>query len=152
METTMSELATAVYDVEKAVERVEAAVKAKSTSFQLLFCGIIGYYVLFILPPSIWHAQWRYAFEYGVASNDVHAETKPHDCNFLAAPLGAKYCHYERLVSTVKETKVAGRWDLNCDNVPVVDQQACLKFRRWMPGADPERIVAVVVNWEKKED
>jgi hypothetical protein len=34
----MSELADAVNDVEKAVARVESAVKAKWTSLQLLFC------------------------------------------------------------------------------------------------------------------
>src|ERR1700692_2788674 len=105
----MSELADAVNDVERAVARVEVAVKNKWTSVQLLLCYIIGYYVLFILPPSIWHAQWRYAVQYGVASSDVHAETKPHDCNFVAAPLGDKYCHYERLVTTLRwGTSTAG--------------------------------------------
>jgi hypothetical protein len=146
----MSELATAVYDVEKAVERVEAAVKNKWTSLQSLFCYIIGYYVLFILPPSIWHAQWRYAVEYGVASSDVHMDTKPHDCAFLAAPLGAKYCHYERVVSTL-------RWSTSTTGNPIVSYDEGKTWNIFTP--DPKDIVpkfstveSAYVNWEKKED
>jgi hypothetical protein len=143
-------MSNAVQSVEQAVGRVESAVKNKWASLQMLFVYIIGYYVLFILPPSIWHAQWRYAIEYGVASSDVHAETKPHDCNFLAAPLGNKYCHYERLVSTL-------RWSTSTTGNPIASFDEGKTWNIFTP--DPKDMVpkystveSVYVNWEKKED
>jgi hypothetical protein len=45
--------------------------------------------------PSVWHSRYRYAAEYGVAPYKVIVETEPHDCDFLGAPFGRKYCHYE---------------------------------------------------------
>lgn len=146
----MSELASAVYEVEKAVERVESAVKNKWTSLQLLFCYTIGYYLLFILPPSIWHAQWRYAIQYGVASSDVHAETKPHDCAFLASPLGEKYCHYERIVSTL-------RWSTSTTGNPIVSYDEGKTWSIFTPDSKDivpkySTVEAVYINWEKKED
>jgi hypothetical protein len=149
LEDPMSELATAVYDVEKAVERVEAAIKDKWSTAQWI--GIILVSVtMWSLPGQIWHAKWRYAAAYGVASTDVHAETKPHDCNFLAAPLGNKYCHYDPVAMIT-------RWATSQAGAPIVSYDDGKTWSAYTPDTGENvptfsTVKAIFIGWEKKED
>jgi hypothetical protein len=59
-------------------------------------------FFVMVTARGVWHAKWRYALSYGINSDKVIIEDLPHDCAFLAAPLGEKYCHYERIVSTLR--------------------------------------------------
>ena len=45
-------------------------------------------------------SQVRYALQYDVS--EVSVEDKPHDCDFMTAPLGRKNCSYEKKVELVK--------------------------------------------------
>jgi hypothetical protein len=45
-------------------------------------------------------SPWAYAIEYDTESQDVILEPKPHDCEFFKAPIGSKYCHFNRVVNT----------------------------------------------------
>lgn len=51
---------------------------------------------------AIWHSTFRYAIQYNVPSASVTVLKKPHDCDFLHAPIGEKNCFYEPVVSTVR--------------------------------------------------
>jgi hypothetical protein len=96
----MSDMVDAIESVEQAVGRVEQAVNKGNerwSTVQLIFATLVGFWLI-SLPGQIWHAKWRYAFSYGVSSEKVLVAKQPHDCAFLAAPLGTKYCHYKRLV------------------------------------------------------
>lgn len=100
VETAVEQVETAVKRVETAVEKVEAAVKNKWSAAQWLIWVLVGFGALSFL-GDIWHSKWRYAMYYGASSGKVEIEKHPHDCNFLAAPLGEKYCEYEREVLTI---------------------------------------------------
>ena len=74
-------------------------------SIGVVFVAIWLWYVA----ADIWHAKWRYALTYSIASEKVNVEKQPHDCAFLASPLGTKYCHYDREVTTLQwATSTAG--------------------------------------------
>jgi hypothetical protein len=74
---------------------------------------------------------------------------KPHDCAFLAAPLGEKYCHYERSVSIT-------RWGTSQTGNPIVSYDDGKTWDTFDPaGKDVPRfptVKEVYVGWEKKED
>jgi len=58
--------------------------------------------VFFLLP-----LQLRYAIQYHIPRTRVQVEDEPHECEFDKAPIGNKYCHYEKQVSKIKDD--AGR-------------------------------------------
>jgi hypothetical protein len=134
--------------IEGALGRVETAIKGKWTSVQWVGIMIIGAF-LWSLPGTIWHAKWRYAATYDLPSTNVYVQDKPHDCAFLAAPLGEKFCHYERTVSIT-------RWATSQTGNPVVSYD---DGKTWIT-FDPVRekvpkystVKAVYIGWEKQED
>ena len=46
-----------------------------------------------------------YAFEYFVAPEKVDVEPKPHDCEFMNAPVGDKSCHFDKEVDVVRNER-----------------------------------------------
>lgn len=48
-----------------------------------------------------------YAWAYNVEHNQVFKSPKPHDCEWGAAPLGDKFCHYEKAITV--ENDVNGK-------------------------------------------
>ena len=52
-------------------------------------------YFLYVGSSAAWRSKTRYALQYGVPDKDVHYNRRPHDCDFLAAPVGDKNCHYD---------------------------------------------------------
>jgi hypothetical protein len=56
-----------------------------------LVCGLIYLAFLYFFNPQEW-----YASKYSVPSRSVYIEPKPHDCEWDAAPIGNKYCHYKK--------------------------------------------------------
>jgi hypothetical protein len=149
IEDTLQDVESAVRDVESAVHRVEQAVKGKWPS--IAWVGLILIYMLFeSLLGQAWHAKWRYALAYAVSSDKVHIDNHPHDCAFLAAPLGEKYCHYERTVSTV-------RWSTSTTGYPIVSYDDGKTWSVFEP--DPtvyvpkiSTVEGVYVSWEKKDE
>jgi hypothetical protein len=45
-------------------------------------------------PGRAWYV-WRYS----VSPKNVLIDPQPHDCEFMAAPVGNKYCHYDKMVN-----------------------------------------------------
>ena len=93
-----------IYEIVNAIGRVERAIKDKTSTATLLwymFCGV----GLWTPADDMWHAKWRYALTNGVSRDKVMIDTHPHDCAFLKAPVGEKYCHYDREVSTIHRAR-----------------------------------------------
>lgn len=90
----------AVRDLETSVKKVESAINDKWNSLQAVLFLLVLLGVWSFL-SDVWHSKWRYGLTYSVESDKVIIEEKPHDCDFLAAPLGNKYCDYEREVTTL---------------------------------------------------
>lgn len=151
----MSDIVDGLQDIEQAVNRVEEAVNRveeaakSSTSFTYLLWFVIGWYVIG-LPAQIWHSKWRYSAAYGVPSEKVHVDDKPHDCAFLAAPLGEKYCSYVRIVST-------SRWATSTTGNPIVSYDDGKTWTIFEPAANvrvphDSTVEEVFISWVKKDD
>ena len=143
---------SAVQSVEQAVGRVESAVKEvkdKWSTPQLILMILAGLF-FWALPQDIWHAKWRYALANGISSDKVTIAPRPHDCAFLAAPLGEKYCHYERDVMTV-------RWSTSTEGKPIVSWDEGKTWNVFTPevGNTVPRFSAVhemIISWTKVDD
>jgi hypothetical protein len=135
--------------IEAALGRVERAVNDKWSTAQWVGIILIGIYV-WALPGRIWYSKWRYSEFYDVPENEVYVPDEPHDCTFLAAPLGEKYCHYERNVSIT-------RWATSTTGNPIASYDDGKTWNIFDPpaGAQVPRVSTVkevYVGWEKKED
>ena len=148
----MSDMVDALQDVERAVERVEQAIKNNGLSSFLtpLAWTFLGIWLISELPSDIWHSKWRYAFQHQVNVNKVYVRNKPHDCDFFAAPLGGKFCHYEQNVSTV-------RWAKSTLGESIVSLDEGKTWNTFTPDAGVKvpqysTVEEVYASWEKKED
>lgn len=149
MSADSEDVVDALQNLESAVERVEKAIKGKSSTVSSLFFIFI-IVVLFDYASDAWHSTWRYALTHGIDSDKVTVQPRPHDCNFLAAPLGEKYCHYERIVSTV-------RWATSTTGNPIESYDEGKTWSPFTPDANVKvpqysTIEEVFVQWGKKED
>jgi len=138
----------AVTGVEEAIRRVELAIKDQWTTGKIV-AVLIVVYLLLSWTFDIWYSKWRYALSYGVDADKVTIDTRPHDCNFLAAPIGDKYCDYERQVSTV-------RWATSMEGNPIVSYDEGKTWDTFTPdGTVPvpkqPTVEAVFVTWKKIE-
>lgn len=154
----MSEIVDALESVERAVNGVERAVKAKWSSASYVYWGLISLYLFMVLPGQLWHAKWRYALAYNLSSDKIIINDHPHDCAFLAAPLGEKYCHYERTVSTTRwATSPADINGLYAAGQPIVSYDEGKTWSTFTPNPNVKvplysTVEAVYISWEKKDD
>ena len=149
VEDALRDIESAVQDVRSAVERVEQAIKDRWSWLQWLGVVVIGLY-LWSLPGEVWHSRWRYGLAYGVTSDKVHIADKPHDCALLAVPLGEKYCHHERAVTTL-------RWATSTAGHPIVSYDEGKTWSEFTPDANVDvpklaTVEEVYVSWEKKDN
>lgn len=99
-----------------------------STDFKSYFWVVCAFVVLpclvlYIISSShitsiFPQSPWAYAMQYDTESQYVVIDPKPHDCEFFKAPIGSKYCHFNRKVTTridneslVRKTFVYVSWD-----------------------------------------
>ena len=122
-----------------------------SYRFEILGAGLA------LLIGALWdysaHSKLRYALQYQIASPQVTVEKKPHDCDFLAAPMGGKYCHYDPSVLVVRYRKHKGEVVVSYDDGKTWQNQE----DEWVGVAttDPPRLPpkdTVSVTWTKVED
>lgn len=146
------DIVDALQDVEQAVERVEQAVKNNSMSALVTPFIWIFVTIWLILPlfEKAWHGKWRYALRYGVDASKVQINSRPHDCEFFAAPLGEKFCHYEQSASTL-------RWATSTIGQPIVSFDEGKTWTTFAPDANvtvpkASTVEEVYALWEKKED
>ena len=100
-----------------------------------------GYASVWLLPTSVWAYKWRYAFEDHLDGATVQVDPKPHDCEFLTAPIGSKHCDYESVVTTVRiSVGQSGERLISYDD-----------GRTWQQGSSSAR-PAVFVTWRKVDD
>jgi len=138
----------AVESVERAVVRVETAIKNKWATAQWIAVLLVGI-GLWSWPGDIWHSKWRYELSYGIQSSEVYVQDHPHDCAFFAVPLGAKYCHYERTVSVI-------RWGTSQTGNPIVSYDDGKTWSIFDPAGKEvpklSTVKEIYIGWEKKED
>src|SRR5487761_187056 len=76
----------------------EEAKDAARAIFKIVVWGAILFGCLFWFWPKEW-----YGIRYNVTDEHVFIDHKPHDCDFLKAPIGDKGCHFEKVVVVAPE-------------------------------------------------
>ena len=80
-----------------------------------IFVGLLAVAVWFFwLRVSDWLATYRARNTYNLPNSKIHiTSNRPHDCDFMTAPIGQKHCHYE--------PSYLARWvTLSTANTPIV--------------------------------
>jgi hypothetical protein len=136
-------------EIRAAVKAVETAVKDRSTTVGSVV-GVIIFFALWSLLLDIVHSKYLYALWYGVGTDKIFINNRPHDCAFLAAPLGEKYCSYVRNVSTV-------RWATSQAGNPIISYDEGKTWQAFSPDAgavvpQSPTVEGVYITWDKKDD
>jgi hypothetical protein len=83
-------------DIERAVRNNKP--EASTSPWVWYLVGAIGWIFVSSICSDVFYSKFSYAMQYSVSVDQVHIADKPHDCAFIAAPIGNKYCHYERTI------------------------------------------------------
>jgi hypothetical protein len=79
-------------------------------------------WAIYSIGSSVWNSKARFAFRYGANFSDINKENKPHDCDWLKAPIGDKECHFDAEVQTTKVRtaldQITGRPIISFDDGP----------------------------------
>lgn len=108
-----------VDDVCNKLDRLEKAVESNTESRKwVLFWWLLfafGWAIVSGIFSGVWHSKTRYVIQYGVSYDQVVEEdtTGKHDCRFITAPIGEKWCHYDIDVTTV-------RTNISAEGKPIV--------------------------------
>ena len=150
--TDLDDISDGLRGVETAVREVKKAVEEHSVIRE--FAGLIWVVAIVWLVSLLgdaWHSKWRYSLQYSIEAKFVHVDKKPHDCDFLAAPLGEKFCHYERNLSKVwwARSYTTGQ------PITSIDDR-----KTWTEATPPTGSIVPVepkmeyvdITWEKKDD
>jgi hypothetical protein len=106
---------------------------------QLLAAG--GDAVTWLCPDSEWAYRLRYSLDSDFNGATFEVRSIPHDCEFLTAPIGGKYCHYnKRAVITRIRTNESGRRFYSLDD-----------GKTWAEAA-PDTTPTVFISWDKVND
>ena len=94
-------------------------------------------------PENDWAYRWRYT--YGIDSAlrgaEVVLDKRPHDCDFLTAPVGSKRCRYERRIATVRVKRMRS-------GLPLASFD---EGRSWS-GVEGSTQPAVFISWGRIDD
>ena len=140
-----------VYTLEDVCDRldnIESAIQdshheRKHNEWSSVIGGILLVWVVWWAIPAAWHSKVRYMIQYSVDYSEVHEDVRPHDCDFLKAPLGDKNCHYERTVSTIRtgRDQASGRSTVSFDD-----------GKTWSWNDNDAWKRGVMIGWNKVED
>ena len=96
---------------------------------------------VWLFPTQEWAYKWQYFDEPNLEGATFEVEPKPHGCEFLTAPIGAKHCHYEAIVMTRRVGRSqAGERIVSYD-----------EGKTWRP-ATPSDEPWLFVTWDRVED
>jgi hypothetical protein len=131
----------------------------------LLVVAGVGVWFGFVR-ESAWLAKEHATRQYGVPDSKIEfVGTRPHDCDFLTAPIGSKHCHYEREYIAEWLTLSKSGYPISYGNRQAQPPTACsseaLDFTHrcyvteLQPGEQPTadwRARNVLIQWRKVED
>jgi hypothetical protein len=117
--------------------------------FSLLLAAGVFLYVSWDSKPVI---AWRF----DVDRNHLVVASKPHDCEFLTAPMGEKHCHYKLIVHRVLHSHAES------DGGPIYSVDEGKTWKRFTYEMTPEELAsdyppnqtltAAWTEWEKAAD
>jgi hypothetical protein len=97
-----------LYQPPKWAQRSAAGIRSVGRAIGKLCAAFIGLVILWYggIEVLIWLApenRYGYGLKYTDSPDQVFIQPKPHDCEWGKAPLGNKYCHFERQISFDKD-------------------------------------------------
>ena len=95
-----------------------------------------------LFPDQEWAIKWRFRSESDLQNAEITIDKKPHDCEFMTAPVGNKHCYYQIRLSTtrVRNDQTGDSWISTDDG------------KTWArPNASPVR-PQIFVDWTKVEE
>jgi hypothetical protein len=124
------------------LDRIESAVKS-SKNWLSYGVGVFFVWALLAMVDDVIHSKWRYEIQCGVSSEHIHKSDRPHDCNFLHAPIGGKGCRYEITVTEeeVRKSQQPGRFVVSNDG-----------GKTWAPTETATEYHDVWINWNKVDE
>lgn len=158
------------YDLDDVCDRldsIEAAItKNAPWPDTSTWVGVLIAWALIAGFPDMWHSKLRYSIQYGADYSQVTKEDKPHDCDWMKAPLGAKFCSYDIQVSTVQvkpnrwggqsisydEGKTWSQTAKSVEGYPIVSNDDGKTWTTAGEYARSETKPQVNVSWEKIAD
>jgi hypothetical protein len=148
------EACAAMNGIQKAGERLRAeAIKLIGWLISVAFGLGLLLGGLFLIGYMMHGDAYWYSITAGAPIDKVTIEKKPHDCEFSAAPLGEKNCHYEKIVDKVM-------WATSTTGQPIVsdDDGKTWTVATWAndPGTPkfPQYPTtrSVYISWKKGQD
>jgi hypothetical protein len=107
------------------------------------------YLPVWLFPDKEWAIKWRYSLEKDLNNAELSIQQRPHDCEFLTAPMGSKNCYYKMNVATtrVRLNATTGKQELSYDEGRTWSQPD-LKY--WPAGWQfrPQ----ITVSWDRVEE
>ena len=103
-----------------------------------------------IYGPDLCYSKLRYSLMYSLDDKQIWIQDKPHDCDFLRAPLGRKECHFNRTVMITRTAKSA-------KGDPIVSWDDGKHWQSYSPDAgetvpEANTVRSVSVGWDKEMD
>jgi len=130
-------------DVIAAINGLKRTVENRPKTAHTVAAGIGGvllYMFISSLVGGMWNSRFIFSLRYNVPSEQVTIDEKPHDCDFLHAPLGDKGCSYVRDVTVIKTgTNAAGEHFVTYD-----------EGKTWSPDPQQQAKSGVMVWWKKQ--
>lgn len=159
-------------DVHSKLSDTETAIKANTSARWWIFGLVVCFFVspltiawrLVVYP---FHTKMAYSILYGASLDNIVIDKHPTDCAFLTAPMGEKWCHYDRKVFSQRVSfnvwggeHVSWRGDaLNTVDVDYATStegtpiQSIDGGKTWRPNEYPQKHIATVaVSWDKVEE
>lgn len=93
-----------------------------------------------LFPEAEWVIRFENAFDSDLKGVDVIASKRPHDCEFLTAPVGSKHCHYERVIERFRVRRNGSAYVKSYDD-----------GKTWLP-AEPADKGFVALGWIRVND
>jgi hypothetical protein len=93
---------------------------------------------------------WWYSFDRSISKEKITIESKPHDCEFLTAPVGRKNCHYRKVIQTVE-------WSKSKSGEPIISFDAGKSWAPFTPDPGAKvpqypQVERLIVSWERLTD
>ena len=138
-------------DVCNRLEDIQAEIKESRNS--RWDWAVIGWICLLLVIPdwagAVWNSRFMISARYGTASDQVIIADKPHDCAFMKAPVGHKYCSYSRQITA---TTILHRHD-TATGRPIISYDEGKNWDWNDSYTGPESTVRLVnVNWTREDE
>jgi hypothetical protein len=111
--------------------------------FGVVLFGLFVWLVFFDGWREVWYSRLGYAWAYDIPYNNVNFAKRPHDCDFMTAPLGEKHCHYSSTIVASYKVDKSSTGTKICSND---------LGKTWTSDCWPGQTDYLTIEWNRVED